>query len=259
MLRILLERLKQGARTHAFPDAEPALPDRFRGLPVVDSTKCRAGCRDCVEACPTAAITVKEEARLSIDLGRCLFCNDCVQACPEGAIAYTQEWRMATRARADLEISDGRGPKLAAALDEKARQIFGRSLQLRVVSAGGCNGCESEVNVLSTVVFDLSRFGIRFVASPRHADGLLLTGPLTRNMELAVRKTWDAVPQPKLVVALGACAISGGPYVDHPEVMNGAASLLPVDLFIPGCPPHPFTILDGLLRLLGRIGSSERS
>jgi Ni,Fe-hydrogenase III small subunit/ferredoxin len=273
MLRILLERLKQGARTHAFPDAEPALPDRFRGLPVVDSTKCRAGCRDCVEACPTAAITVKDAAaggggpaeggpsdapRLSLDLGRCLFCNDCVQACPEGAIAYTREWRMATHARADLEISDGRGPQLAAALDERARRVFGRSLQLRVVSAGGCNGCESEVNVLSTVVFDLSRFGIRFVASPRHADGLLLTGPLTRNMELAVKKTWDAVPQPKLVVALGACAISGGPYVDHPEVMNGAAALLPVDLFIPGCPPHPFTILDGLLRLLGRIGSSEQ-
>ena len=240
-----------------FPDGPPPeLPARFRGRPEIDAGLCRSGCRACAEMCPTQAITGGESARL--DLGRCLFCNDCVQACPEGAIAYTREWRMATRARADLEISDGRGPKLAAALDEQARRVFGRSLQLRVVSAGGCNGCESEVNVLSTVVFDLSRFGIRFVASPRHADGLLLTGPLTRNMELAVRKTWDAVPQPKLVVALGACAISGGPYVDHPEVMNGAAALLPVDLFIPGCPPHPFTILDGLLRLLGRIGSSER-
>src|SRR5690349_12268368 len=143
MLRILLERWRQGARTHAYPDAEPALPDRFRGLPVVDSSKCRAGCRDCVEACPTRAITVKEErtgegapaARLSLDLGRCLFCNDCVQACPEGAIAYTQEFRMATRSRADLEVADGRGPRLAEALDAQARRVFGRSLQLRVVSA----------------------------------------------------------------------------------------------------------------------------
>lgn len=274
MLRILLERWKQGARTTPFPDGEPALPDRFRGLPVVDSTKCRTGCRDCVEACPTRAITVKDEAaadraappagdgsasapRLSLDLGRCLFCTDCVQACPEGAIAYTREFRMATRARGDLEIGDGRGPQLAAALDAQSRRVFGRSLQLRVVSAGGCNGCESEVNVLSTVVFDLSRFGIRFVASPRHADGLLLTGPLTRNMELAVQKTWEAVPSPKFVVALGACAISGGPFVDHPEVMNGASALLPVDLFVPGCPPHPFTILDGLLRLVGRIGGTR--
>jgi Ni,Fe-hydrogenase III small subunit/formate hydrogenlyase subunit 6/NADH:ubiquinone oxidoreductase subunit I len=268
MLRILLERWKQGARTDAFPAADPRLPDRFRGLPVVDSSRCRSGCRDCVEACPTRAITVKggpaeggghaegghsDAPRLALDLGRCLFCNDCVQACPEGAIAYTREWRMATRGRADLEVSDGNGPKLAAALDARARRVFGRSLALRVVSAGGCNGCESEVNVLSTVVFDLARFGIRFVASPRHADGLLITGPLTRNMELAVKKTWDAVPSPKFVVALGACAISGGPYVDHPEVMNGAGALLPVDLHVPGCPPHPFTILDGLLRLLGRI------
>jgi len=149
--------------------------------------------------------------------------------------------------------------KLATALDAKARRLFGRSLKLRVVSAGGCNGCESDVNVLGTLVFDLGRFGISFVASPRHADGMLLTGPVTKNMELAVRKTWEAIPAPKLVIAVGACAISGGPYIDHPEVLNGASALLPVDLFVPGCPPHPFTILDGLLRLLGRIEDGSRS
>src|SRR5262249_13990641 len=132
MLRILLERWRQGARTHPFPAAEPELPDRFRGLPVVDSSKCRAGCRDCAEACPTRAIPLQDAAagegsdapRLALDLGRCLFCNDCVQACPEGAIAYTREWRMATRARDDLEVGDGRGPRLAAALDGAARRVF---------------------------------------------------------------------------------------------------------------------------------------
>ncbi|HVO23217.1 MAG TPA: NADH-quinone oxidoreductase subunit NuoB, partial [Candidatus Margulisiibacteriota bacterium] len=143
--------------------------------------------------------------------------------------------------------------QLAHALDEKARRLFGRSLKLRQVSAGGCNACEADVNVLSTVVFDLGRFGIQFVASPRHADGLLITGPVTENMRVALQKTYDAVPAPKLVIAVGACAISGGPYIDHPEVHNGAASVVPVDLYVPGCPPHPLTILDGLLRLLGRL------
>ena len=189
---------------------------------------------------------------MRLDLGRCLFCTDCTEACPEGAIEFSRDWRLATRTREALVLRD-RALELADALDARMRKLFGRSLKLRQVSAGGCNACEADVNVLSTIVFDLGRFGISFVASPRHADGLLITGAVSQNMRLALEKTWAAVPEPKLVIAVGACAISGGPYIDHPEVLNGAASVVPVDLYVPGCPPHPITILDGLLRLLGRL------
>lgn len=252
MLKVLLARLRQGHRTIAYPDgASPPMPDRFRGLPAIDATKCDAGCRDCAEACPTDALSIGPGG-VKLDLGRCLFCTDCVEACPHGALRYTPEFRLATRTREDL-VLDGPTLKLARALDGESRRLFGRSLKLRQVSAGGCNGCEADVNVLNTVVFDLGRFGIQFVASPRHADGLLITGPVTENMRHALKEAYDAVPAPKLVIAVGACAISGGPFVDHPEVHNGASSVVPVDLFIPGCPPHPMTILDGLLRLLGRV------
>jgi Ni,Fe-hydrogenase III small subunit len=130
---------------------------------------------------------------------------------------------------------------------------------LRQVSAGGCGGCEADTNVLGTIGWDLSRFGIQFVASPRHADGLLITGCVSKNMELALKKAWDAVPEPKIVIAVGACAIAGGPFVGNPQILNGAASVVPVDLYIPGCPPHPLTILDGLLRLLDRLEQKSES
>jgi Ni,Fe-hydrogenase III small subunit/NAD-dependent dihydropyrimidine dehydrogenase PreA subunit len=251
MLSVLLERLRQGRRTISYPRELPVLPDRFRGLPVLDAARCAAGCGDCADACPTRAITAGASG-WQLDLGRCLFCTDCVEACPTGALRFTRDHRLAARERPDLVLR-ARGLRLARALEERARRLFGRSLKLRQVSAGGCNACEAEVNVLNTVVFDLGRFGIQFVASPRHADGLLITGPVTANMRLALEKTYAAVPSPKIVIALGACAISGGPYVDHDEVHNGADSVVPVDLYVPGCPPHPLTILDGLLRLLGRL------
>jgi Ni,Fe-hydrogenase III small subunit/ferredoxin len=251
MLQVSLARLQQGHRTIPYPAQEPTLPDRFRGLPVIDSAKCKEGCQACADACPTSAITADGKG-LRLDLGRCLFCIDCTQACPEGAIRYTQDYRLATRKREHLML-EGQTLKLVQALEETSRRLFGRSLKLRQVSAAGCNACEADLNVLSTVVFDLGRFGIQFVASPRHADGIVVTGPVSENMRSALLETYAAIPAPKLVIAVGACAISGGPYVDNHEVHNGCSSLLPVDLFIPGCPPHPMTILDGLLRLLGRL------
>lgn len=233
----------------------PALPDRYIGALRIDSARCPDGCRECIPSCPAGAIRHTAAGRAILDLGQCIFCAECVRACPHGAITATGDHRMAARSREDLVVGEpGREEvRLAAALDARLRRLFGRSLRLRQVSAGGCNACEADLNVLNTIGWDLSRFGIQFVASPRHADGLVITGPVSRNMELALRKTYEAVPEPRLVIAVGACAISGGMFHGHEQVRAGAGSVLPVDLFIPGCPPHPLTILDGLLRLLDRL------
>ena len=249
-------RLKRGCETMAYPKGPaPKLPDLHGGALKVDASKCLDRCAACVAVCPTEATSRPSAMPVSLDLGRCIFCSACVDICPARAIVQTGDHRMAVRQRDDLMLGGTRNKELhlAAALDAKLLKLFGRSLKLRQVSAGGCSACEADINVLGTIGWDLGRFGIQFVASPRHADGLLITGPVTKNMELALRKTYDAVSNPKIVIAVGACAIAGGPFVGQPEVNNGAASLLPVDLYIPGCPPHPLTILDGLLRLLDRL------
>ncbi len=254
MLNVLLTRLQQRHRTVAYPDQPPTLPDRLRGLPVVRcDTPCPSGCNVCVAACPTGAMSRVDGRPPQIDLGRCLFCADCPDHCPEARISFTTDHRLSVRTRQDLVWSPGSELRLAAALEEQSLRLFGRSLKLRQVSAGGCNACEADINVLSTVVFDLGRFGIQVVASPRHADGLIITGPVPENMRVGLLKTYEAVATPKIVIVVGACAISGGPYIGRSETHGGAAGLVPVDLFVPGCPPHPVTILDGMLRLLGRL------
>ena len=232
-----------------FPSADIKWSPRFMGLPEVRPGACKGGCAKCADICPTDAITVIDN-KPALDLGRCIFCGKCSALCP-GVFKFGAGYKMAAGDREDLFLS-GQVVRRAATLDARMKRIFGRSLRLRVVSAGGCGACEADCNVLQTLVFDLGRFGIQFTASPRHSDGILVTGPVTQNMKLALQKTYDAVPAPKIVIAVGACAISGGIYAGHPETA-GIPEEIPVNLYIPGCPPHPLTILDGLLRLLGRI------
>lgn len=141
---------------------------------------------------------------------------------------------------------------LAARLDRGARAVLGRSLSIRQVDAGSCNGCELEIHALGNVFYDLERFGLRFVASPRHADVLLVTGPVTKNMAEALKRTYDATPGPKWVVAAGACALDGGEFAGGYACVGGVGGVVPVDLHIPGCPPTPSALLEGLLALMAK-------
>jgi Ni,Fe-hydrogenase III small subunit len=247
MFHFLRTRLEQGTRTTAFPDAPADLPERFRGLPVLDPESCGEPV-----PVPSALFATTLDGHAALDVGACLFSPEEAVCGPMGTVRFTRDHRMASSSRGGLVSATGE-IELARALDERMRRLFGRSLRLRSVVAGSCGGCEAELVALGNVVFDLARFGVQFVASPRHADGIVVTGPVNRNMRLALEKTYEATPVPRIVIAVGACAIAGGPFRGSPEAGDGAAAAIPVDLFVPGCPPHPFTVLDGLLRLLGRL------
>ncbi len=250
MIKTLCARLKQGYRTQQFPVENDVLPERYLGRPRISSKASKEDCEKCKAVCPTGAIEQCDN-NFTLDLGKCLFCGECRKACLNNSVVFSREYRLAEVEREDLIISNNLN-KRENKIKKRIGHIFGKSLKLRQVSAGGCNACEADINVLNTLSFDLGRFGVQFVASPRHADGIVVTGPVTKNMRLALEKTYKAVPSPKIVIAVGACAISGGPYMDHNQVNNGIGSIFPVDIYIPGCPPHPLTILDGILRLMGQ-------
>ncbi|MFA4986275.1 MAG: 4Fe-4S binding protein [Candidatus Brocadiia bacterium] len=250
MLKELIVRFRQGHRTISYPISEPTLPDRYCGRPAIEWSKCDGGCSACMEACPTNAIT-RCDGAIALDMGKCLFCRACEAACPNKAIAFTREHRLAAWARTDLVLRRNAAPHATAPADGRVK-LFHSSFKIREVSAGGCNACEADINVLGTIGFDLGRFGIQVVASPRHADGLMITGPVPDNMKLALEKTYAALPRPAFVVVVGTCAISGEPFGDCSQNCRGAGEIVPVDMWIPGCPPHPLTILDGLLKLTGK-------
>ncbi len=227
-----------------------SLPKLFRGLPTIDNKVCPDGCNKCAEVCPTNAIKLNP---VKIDLGLCVFCPLCEEVCPEKIIHFMNDYKIASDSRENLIVTKETKTISHEKASEKIRNYFGKSLKLRQISAGGCNGCELELNALSNVNFDMGRFGIEFVASPRHADGIVITGPITKNMAKATEICYEAVPNPKIIILVGACAISGGIFQSSKEIQRKFFAENKIDLFIPGCPPHPLTFINGLLDWLEKI------
>lgn len=285
MFKILQKTVSTGIVTVNYP-AEPAkISAAFRGCPSFDFDKWKDA-RPAAEVCPTGAISMsdKRDSRLvTVDYGLCVFCGLCADASSEQAVRITQDFALATSDRPKLVLTadyalnaDGTHRKLLRvdrqlvsietdvdSLGRKTREtiqkILGRSLAIREVDAGSCNGCEQEIVALNNPVYDIERFGIQFVASPRHADMLLVTGPVTRNMELALLKTYQAVAEPKVVVAVGACGITGGIFGENYASLGGVDKLLPVDVYIPGCPPRPQALLHGILLAVGRLAERRQN
>jgi len=271
MFDIIRKSLATGVVTTDYPQTPAEVSSHARGRPEIDFVKWQDA-RAAVAACPTGALACQDSPgrrAVTLNLAKCTFCGLCAEA--DTAIRMTNVCELATRRKEDLvttaryELAQGGVHQklldhqpasveaLGAELKARITHVLGRSLHIREVDAGSCNGCEIEIAGLNSPVYDIERFGIHFVASPRHADMLLVTGPVSRNMELALRKTYDATPAPRLVVAVGACGCSGGIFGQNYASLGGVDKVIPVDVYIPGCPPNPHALLHGILTAIGRL------
>jgi Ni,Fe-hydrogenase III small subunit len=230
------------------PDVTTAIvPGIFRGRPVISTQKVDE--LKLVQICPVRAISL---GPVSIDLGKCTFCGECSVLFPE-KIIFTSDYKMSVNVRENLIIREGVDLPLildSGKIRNEIRRLFGRSLKLRQISAAGDNSCELELNASNNVQFDVSRFGIDFVASPRHADGIVITGPISRNMAEPLERCYHSVPSPKIIILAGTDAISGGIFAGSPAIDRSFLAKYPVDLYIPGNPVHPLTFINGVLSLL---------
>ena len=268
MLRLINYLLKQGVATAK--NTCPDLAEGVRGLPMLTDTPCQSGCSACVEVCPTDAISVfkiDDKNNVRLDLGSCIGCGYCVDVCPTGTIQNNPTTRVAVRTREELILTtagasaeaankeivlQGRtNPKIPKADSLEKAHWFGRSVAARVVSTG-CSACDMELGAAGNPIFDIERFGVHIVASPRFADALIITGPVSKGMQEALVSCYGAMSSPRVVVALGTCAISGGVHKGGYAEANGVENILPVNVYIPGCPPHPWSIIHGMLLAMGK-------
>lgn len=226
--------------------------EQFRGFPILDNANCN-NCSKCLSVCPTNALKLNP---VTIDMGKCTFCGACKNICKTNAIDFSNFYKLASTDREKLliteDINNNDFSNTAIIVKKEIKRIFSKSLKLRQVSAGGCNGCELELNACSNVNFDMGRFGIDFVASPRHADGIVITGPITENMAYALEDCYKSIPDPKIVILCGACAISGGVFQGSENLNREFLEKYPIDLYIPGCPVHPLTFINAVLSFVGR-------
>lgn len=250
--------LIQGNQTTPWPLAEGDDGQTgYLGMPRYHPELCVEDCRACAEACPTAAIVLgARNCDLHVDYGRCIVCQLCTEACPTGAMTASSDWAFGVNRREDLKWTAQ--PSSAAELDSATRKDFRRSLHVRHVDAGSCNGCESELQALNNPFYNLHQLGIFFTASPRFADLLLVTGPVTYAMQGPLRATYEAMPEPRWVMAVGTCAVSGGIAEGGYACGHGLEGVLPVDVYLPGCPPNPAAIMQALLMFLGRAPQRVR-
>ncbi len=266
MLKLLNYLLTTGIST--IKDPAPTPPDDWRGIPALTEAECNSGCTNCAAVCPTDAITIFSEGDktdLALDLGQCIQCGLCFEECPTGTIVENKTYRVAAVAREDLVLAKDRDcvkdvlekanlvpKKTPDPAKNSEAEMFKDSLHARVVSTG-CSSCDAEIGASGNPVFDLERFGLHIVASPRYADALFITGPVSKAMQSPLERCYGAMAEPRIVVAIGTCAISGGVHKGGYAMANGADAVLPVNLYIPGCPPHPWSIVHGVLVAMGKM------